>query len=84
MIEKIVFAPEMGMNYADMDRLSYEPNRKWMEKITQTIPVQRVLVAIGAAHLVGEHGLIELLQSHSYNVEPIKCIKIVNNSFSLK
>ncbi|MBR5639711.1 MAG: TraB/GumN family protein [Muribaculaceae bacterium] len=68
-IEKIVFDSEMGMDDADMDRLSYERNRKWMDKITQTLPVQRVLVAVGAAHLVGEQGLIELLRSQGYVVE---------------
>ena len=71
-IEKIVFDPEMGIDDANMDRLSYERNRKWMDKITQTIPVQRVLVAVGAAHLVGEQGLIELLRSRGYTVEPVR------------
>lgn len=70
-IEKIVFDPEMGMDDESMDRMSYNRNRKWMEKITQTLPVQRVLVAVGAAHLVGEQGLIELLRSRGYTVEPV-------------
>lgn len=71
-IEKIVFDPDMGMNDESMDRLSYDRNRKWMDKITNTIPVQRVLVAVGAAHLVGEQGLIELLRSRGYTVEPVQ------------
>ncbi len=70
-IEKIVFDPEIGMDEAEMDRLSYNRNRKWMDKITQTIPVQRVLVAVGAAHLVGEQGLIKLLRSRGYKVESV-------------
>lgn len=69
-IEKIVFDPEMGMDDAEMDRMSYERNRKWMEKITATLPVQRVLVAVGAAHLVGKDGLINLLRERGYTVEP--------------
>lgn len=70
-IEKIVFDPEMGMDEDEMDRMSYVRNRNWMNKITQTIPVQRVLVAVGAAHLVGEQGLIQLLRSRGYTVEPV-------------
>lgn len=70
-LEKIVFDPEMGMDEAEMDRMSYVRNRSWMDKITQTIPVQRVLVAVGAAHLLGEQGLIELLRSRGYTVEPV-------------
>lgn len=69
-IEKIVFDPEMGMDDAEMDRMSYERNRKWMDKITMTLPVQRVLVAVGAAHLVGKDGLINLLRERGYTVEP--------------
>lgn len=70
-IEKIVFDPEMGMDDAEMDRMSYERNRKWMDKITMTLPVQRVLVAVGAAHLVGKDGLINLLRERGYTVEPV-------------
>ena len=70
-IERIVFDPEMGMDDAEMDRMSYERNRKWMDKITMTLPVQRVLVAVGAAHLVGKDGLINLLRERGYTVEPV-------------
>lgn len=70
-LEKIVFDPEVGMDDASMDRMSYDRNRKWMEKIAGTIPVQRVLVAVGAAHLIGEQGLISLLRSRGYTVEPV-------------
>lgn len=70
-LEKIVFDPEMGMDDADMERMSYVRNRSWIDKITQTIPVQRVLVAVGAAHLVGKDGLINLLRERGYTVEPV-------------
>ena len=59
------------MDDAEMDRMSYDRNRKWMEKITMTLPVQRVLVAVGAAHLVGKDGLINLLRERGYTVEPV-------------
>lgn len=70
-LERVVFDPEVGMDEAEMDRMSYVRNRSWMDKITQTIPVQRVLVAVGAAHLVGDQGLIKLLRSRGYVVEPV-------------
>lgn len=53
-----------------MEKLAYERNRQWMDKITMTLPVQSVLVAVGAAHLVGEQGLIQLLRDSGYTVEP--------------
>ena len=70
-IEAIVFNKEYGMDDSDMERLSYERNRSWMDKITQTMPVQRALIAVGAAHLVGKDGLINLLREQGYTVEPV-------------
>ena len=70
-IEAIVFNKEYGMDDSDMERLSYERNRSWMDKITQTMPVQRALIAVGAAHLVGKEGLINLLREQGYTVEPV-------------
>jgi len=69
-IEDIVFDPQMGMSKSDMERIGYSRNRNWMDKITMTLPVQSVLVAVGAAHLVGEQGLINLLRQKGYTVEP--------------
>ena len=54
-----------------MERLAYKRNRQWMDKITMTLPVQSVLAAVGAAHLVGEQGLIKLLRDRGYTVEPV-------------
>ena len=71
-IEAIVLNKEMGMDEEKMERLSYARNRKWMDKITMTLPVQSVLIAVGAAHLVGEQGLIELLKAKGYTVEPVR------------
>lgn len=70
-IEQIVFDPEMGMEDEEFERLGYKRNRAWMDKITMTLPVQSVLVAVGAAHLIGEQGLIKLLCDLGYTVEPV-------------
>lgn len=70
-IEAIVFNTDYGMDENDMERLSYERNRNWMDRITSTLPVQRALIAVGAAHLVGKDGLINLLRNQGYTVEPV-------------
>ena len=70
-LERIERDPEMGMNEESMERLSYSRNRKWMDKITSTLPVQSVLVVVGAAHLIGDQGLIALLRQRGYTVEPV-------------
>ena len=55
-----------------METVSYKRNRNWMEKIEMTLPVQSVLIAVGAAHLLGPEGLIQLLRDRGYTVEPVK------------
>jgi uncharacterized protein len=38
----------------------------------QLMPTMSVLFAVGAAHLPGEFGVIELLRKRGYRVEPLK------------
>ena len=67
----LLLDPDKGMGEEGMERLSYARNRKWVDKIVNTLPVQSMLIVVGAAHLVGEQGLIELLRSRGYVVEAI-------------
>jgi len=70
-IEKLTVDDEDEELQEKMERLAYKRNRQWMDKITMTLPVQSVLVGVGAAHLVGEQGLIKLLRDRGYTVEPV-------------
>lgn len=54
-----------------IEKLAYERNRRWMNTITEIIPRESMLVAVGAGHLVGKDGLIELLRRDGYTVEPV-------------
>ncbi len=73
-LESLVLDEKMGMGADGMERLSYARNRKWMERIERTLPVQSMLIVVGAAHLVGKDGLIELLRSRGYVVEPVTAL----------
>lgn len=46
-------------------------NRKWMNKIDHMISQHRCFIAVGAAHLCGQNGLIELLHKTGYAVTPV-------------
>ena len=48
-------------------------NKAWMKKIPALIAEKPTLIAVGAAHLVGEEGLISLLKAQGYTVEGVKC-----------
>ncbi len=46
-------------------------NKVMAKRISKLIKKQSVFNAIGAAHLPGEHGVIELLRKKGYTVEPV-------------
>ncbi|MGV3765881.1 MAG: TraB/GumN family protein [Chitinophagaceae bacterium] len=54
------------------DLLLYERNRNWVEKIPSIIKEKPTLFAVGAGHLVGEKGVVELLRKEGYKVEAVK------------
>lgn len=54
-----------------LDALVKERNDAWIVKLTNWLPNERLFVAVGAAHLVGEDGLIQQLRKRGYTVEPV-------------
>jgi uncharacterized protein YbaP (TraB family) len=46
-------------------------NDNWIPKIEDYISEGNVFIAVGAGHLTGENGLIELLKKKGYKLEPI-------------
>ncbi|UOP04102.1 TraB/GumN family protein [Conchiformibius kuhniae] len=53
------------------DVLLVRRNRQWLPKLTAMLDKQANTVAVGAAHLFGEQGLIKLLREKGYRVEPV-------------
>ncbi|MGM0612976.1 MAG: TraB/GumN family protein [Bacteroidota bacterium] len=46
-------------------------NQKWADTLSLKMTDKPVFIAVGAAHLAGENGLIPLLRSKGYSVEPV-------------
>jgi uncharacterized protein YbaP (TraB family) len=59
-----------GMNDY-MDLLLYARNRKWARELDTVLPAKSLLIAVGAAHLPGKQGVIELLRKEGYTVDPV-------------
>jgi uncharacterized protein YbaP (TraB family) len=55
-----------------MDMLLYNRNRKWAAALDSILTKRSLLIAVGAAHLPGANGVIELLRREGYTVEPVK------------
>lgn len=47
-------------------------NEKWIPRMTEMMDAHSMFFAVGAGHLYGENGLIELLRKAGYNLTPIR------------
>ena len=57
-------------NYTDI--LLYNRNHNWVKKLKELLPEKSLLVAVGAGHLPGKEGCINLLRKEGYKVTPVK------------
>lgn len=65
----LVMDSPLFQEYADL--LLAERNKSWIVKIEELIKRASTFVAVGAAHLPTETGVIQLLKDQGYKVEPI-------------
>jgi hypothetical protein len=54
-----------------LDELLYQRNRNWVKKLTTILPSKNLFIAVGAGHLPGDQGLIDLLRNEGFVVEPV-------------
>ena len=57
-------------NYTDV--LLYNRNRNWVQKLRDLMPEKPLLIAVGAGHLPGKEGCINLLRQAGFKVTPVK------------
>lgn len=57
-------------NYTDI--LLYNRNENWVQKLKELLPEKSMLIAVGAGHLPGKKGCINLLRQAGYKVTPVK------------
>jgi len=70
-LEKLMMKTDMGIgNFTEV--LLYNRNRNWVEKLKSLLPEKSLLIAVGAGHLPGDQGVIELLRKAGYTVTPVE------------
>jgi uncharacterized protein YbaP (TraB family) len=70
-LETLMMTTEPGMNvYYDI--LLYNRNRNWVRKLKDLLPQKSLVIAVGAGHLPGEKGVINLLKKEGYEVTPVE------------
>lgn len=56
---------------AEMDELLAKRNKNWVQKMPEMMSKGSVFFAVGAGHLVGDEGLINLLREAGYTLKPL-------------
>lgn len=56
----------------DLNTLLFDRNEKWIPIISRMAAAQTAFIAVGAGHLWGNKGVIQLLKDAGYTVEPVK------------
>ena len=69
-MEELTKKDEGIRDYANL--LLYNRNKNWEQKLEGLLPQHSLIIAVGAGHLPGEKGVINLLKRAGYKVEPVK------------
>ena len=70
-LESLMMDTDPGMSKFS-EVLLFHRNQKWVEKLKTLMKEKSLVVAVGAGHLPGEKGVIELLRKEGYKVEPVE------------
>lgn len=69
-IEAMFNQPEFGLQEG-MEFLLDRRNENWVVQLKDILKKENIFMAVGAGHLVGKKGLIELLRKEGYTLRPI-------------
>ncbi len=71
-LDRMMHDPETGMDEAEAEKLIYGRNAAWVDFLIGVLPTASVIAVVGAGHLPGEKGLINLLRQAGFSVEPVE------------
>lgn len=69
-IEKMMSKTESGLGESRYIMLD-KRNINWVGQLKKILPEKSVFIAVGAGHLSGKNGVIELLEKEGYSVRPL-------------
>lgn len=64
--------PILGFDAASKKRMIDDRNLHWVETLVELMPQRAIFVCVGAGHLPGELGVLNLLRQKGYTVAPVK------------
>jgi uncharacterized protein len=70
-LENLLISTDAGIaGFTDV--LLYNRNENWVEKLESLLPKKSLMIAVGAGHLPGEKGVINLLRKKGYILTPVE------------
>lgn len=71
-IEALMLDEQIGLDEESAEKMLYSRNSNWEKLLLGILPSASIMVAVGAGHLPGDKGLINLLRKSGYTVTPVK------------
>lgn len=70
-LEELMVETDPAMT-AFTDIMLYHRNQNWVKKLKDLLPGKSLLIAVGAGHLPGMKGVINLLRQEGYKITPVE------------
>lgn len=67
---RLMSDPAMGFDEANREALIDNRNRAWVDFLLGVLPTTSMLIVVGAGHLPGDNGVLNLLRKQGYDVQP--------------
>lgn len=71
-VYELMLDPEMGMKPEEEKEMLSDRNENWVKQLQTILPAKSVFVCVGAGHLPGDKGVLNLLRQAGYTITPVK------------
>ena len=70
-VRKLMIDPDLGLEPEDEAKMLTNRNINWVTQLKTILPQKSVFVCVGAGHLPGENGVLNLLRQAGYTITPV-------------
>ena len=70
-VRQLMIDPDLGLEPEDEAKMLTNRNINWVNQLKTILPQKSVFVCVGAGHLPGEKGLLNLLRQAGYTITPV-------------
>ena len=70
-VRQLMIDPNLGLEPEDEAKMLTNRNVNWVNQLKTILPQKSVFVCVGAGHLPGENGVLNLLRQAGYTITPV-------------